>query len=361
MRSHFRGRSFGGIPPKLPGRFSAARPIRAAGPTPMTSIAHRPNPTDPAEPGPVARPVPPDRRRPALGLLMTGRAEGQDPAVRQFLGFARDHQLELDAFYAVYDHGGPEAGRPIACALAVPGAGRTAMLFTNPLARHADGRSLAAAARAAIGALDPARVRLVQSLTDPPQKAERAALHAAGLSDLAELVYLQRYVERGRRPAALVEPGSGRPLKVVHWSEPVRPRFERAILHSYEGTLDCPGLLGLRQIDDIIAGHRATGRFDPGLWSVYELDGEPIAVLLLAPVPAREAYELVYLGVVPAYRGHGLGAVLVRHALAGVAARGGGRLHLAVDAANRPAVKLYERHGFRTNAHKVAMIFALDA
>jgi ribosomal protein S18 acetylase RimI-like enzyme len=290
---------------------------------------------------------------------MTGRADGQDPAVRQFLGFAREHQLDLDAFFAVYADG-PDAARPIACALAVPGAGRTAMLFTNPLARHAEGRALTAAARAAIGALDPARVRLVQSLTDPPQQAERAALREAGLSDLAELVYLQRYVERGRSQLELVEPGSGRPLKVVHWSESVRPTFERAILRSYEGTLDCPGLLGLRQIDDIIAGHRATGRFDAGLWSVYEFEGEPIAVLLLAHVPAREAYELVYLGVVPAYRGRGLGAVLVRHALASVAARGGGRLHLAVDAANRPAVKLYERHGFRANAHKAAMIFALD-
>ena len=32
-----------------------------------------------------------------------------------------------------------------------------------------------------------------------------------------------------------------------------RDRFAAAILASYRQTLDCPGLLGLRDIDDIIA------------------------------------------------------------------------------------------------------------
>ncbi len=323
----------------------------------MSSVAYHPNPGGSAEPGPIARRVAAEHRLPALGLLMTGKADGTEPAVQQFLAFARDHRFDLDAFFAVYDPG----PRPVACALAVPGAGRTAMLFINPHRRASQEPAMAAAAVAAVAALDPQRVALVQSLTDPAQHAERRVLKAAGLHDLAELVYLQRYVERTARPLDLLDPASGRPLRVTHWSEAVRPKFERAILTSYEQTQDCPGLLGLRETHDIIAGHQSTGRFDPGLWSVFELEEQPVGVLLLAAVPARDAFELVYLGVSPRFRGHGLGGVILRQGINQIAAHGGGRLHLAVDAHNAPAVKLYQRHGFRANAHKVAMIRALQA
>jgi GNAT superfamily N-acetyltransferase len=53
------------------------------------------------------------------------------------------------------------------------------------------------------------------------------------------------------------------------------------------------------------------------------------------------------MGVLPAARGHGWGAGIVRYAqwLAGQAARG--RLVLAVDAANAPALRMYAAAGFR--------------
>lgn len=319
----------------------------------MTTIARTPNLAN--RPGPEVRRVEPRDRRPALALMMTGRANGDDPAVRQFLAFAADHQLDLSRFFAAY-----QAGRPLGCALAVPGAGRTAMLFANPLIRGTPAAAITASARAAIASLDPAATRLVQSLTDPAQKAERAALADAGLTDLAELAYMQRHVETSIGAPTLRDPAGAGAITATHWSESARPRFERAILQSYEGSRDCPGLLGLRQIDDILAGHRATGVFDPGLWSVFEIDQQPVGVLLLARVPAHDAFELVYLGVSPAWRGRGLGSLLVRYGLGAVAARGGGRMHLAVDAGNAPAVKLYRALGFRANAHKSAMICALE-
>ena len=46
----------------------------------------------------------------------------------------------------------------------------------------------------------------------------------------------------------------------------VHALFAETILQTYRDSLDCPGLNGVRQIEDIIAGHKASGEFDPALW-----------------------------------------------------------------------------------------------
>ncbi len=53
------------------------------------------------------------------------------------------------------------------------------------------------------------------------------------------------------------------------------------------------------------------------------------------------------VGVVPAYRGHGLGRALVRKALGGFIRAGLRRAYLEVTAENSSAVKLYREVGFR--------------
>jgi len=53
------------------------------------------------------------------------------------------------------------------------------------------------------------------------------------------------------------------------------------------------------------------------------------------------------LGVVPQYRGQGLGAALLLKALDGFIRSGLGRAFLEVTAQNDAAVRLYRRHGFR--------------
>ncbi len=328
----------------------------------MTSIAVTPPgdvDTDPGsdpDGGPAIRRVSGDGLGAALGLLMTGRADAGDPSVPRFLSFAHEHSLSLDWFYAVYD-----GQTPLACALIVPGAGRTGVLFTSPVRRPAQVDQLGAVIRHALGKLDPQTTRLIQSLTDAGQKLDRQALLAGGLVHLAELAYMHRFVGRDACSRPIHDPRDGQPIRVVDWSEAARPAFEQAILDSYVGTLDCPGLLGVRTIADIVAGHQAAGRFDPGLWSIFHgQDGRAVAVLLLTEVPAQQAYELVYLGVSEAMRGHKLGSALVDYAMAAVALRGGGRLHLAVDQRNLPALRLYKRHGFHANAHKTAMIRTLE-
>jgi ribosomal protein S18 acetylase RimI-like enzyme len=108
-----------------------------------------------------------------------------------------------------------------------------------------------------------------------------------------------------------------------------------------------PELEGIRSLDDILASHRAGGRFVAGRWQVGHVQDEPdsAAVLLLAEIPDRDAWEVAYLGLTPPARGRGLGSAVLAHAL-GLAAPHVPRLELAVDVRNYPATRLYRMAGF---------------
>jgi mycothiol synthase len=56
--------------------------------------------------------------------------------------------------------------------------------------------------------------------------------------------------------------------------------------------------------------------------------------------------EVGLIGVLPAWRGRGLGRELLRWGVADLRARGAGRIVLAVEAANERATRLYRSHGF---------------
>lgn len=78
-----------------------------------------------------------------------------------------------------------------------------------------------------------------------------------------------------------------------------------------------PELEGTRSLDDVLAGHRAAGRYKPEHWRLGRIPGSPkaAAVLLLAEAPGRDAWEVVYLGLTPEARGRGLGHSVLQHAL----------------------------------------------
>jgi ribosomal protein S18 acetylase RimI-like enzyme len=240
------------------------------------------------------------------------------------------------------------------------------MAFVSPIAHGNRIADVAAAIREAARRLDPAQVRIVQVLLDNGQELEAQALMAAGFGKLAHLIYMQKAIaatEAGR-PLTIAPP-----LRRITWSDDRYDAFANAILASYEQTLDCPGLLGLRDIGDIIAGHQATGRFVPELWQTIceqpgpgraELDaaggGGPVAVMLLCDLPHRQALELVYLGVSVPYRGQGWARRLVEHAVHLARQRGCDKIMLAVDEHNTPALKLYRSMHFTATSRRTALI-----
>lgn len=322
----------------------------------MASVTNTHPDTPPQGRGMYLGPVPADRRRVALALLLIGRPREQDAAVDHFERFAVEQGLDLQTLWIAAE-GGP-TGRLLGSVLLVPNHGSTAMLFAGQATGWSDTTAMVGLIQAVCAHPSQDGVSVIQSLIDPGQVIEGQVLERAGLSRLAKLIYMQKTIGLGEhrvpRPRALG--GCDRP-RVLTYSDSTHPDFARAIEASYVDTLDCPGLVGMRQTDQIIAGHKGTGQFDPSNWLLY-LDeaGEPIAVLLLAQVAQGSGLELVYLGVAPAYRGKGVGGALMRFAVSEAARFDGERMYLAVDDRNDPAMRLYTGMGFRAATRKIAYV-----
>jgi GNAT superfamily N-acetyltransferase len=186
--------------------------------------------------------------------------------------------------------------------------------------------------------------RLAQALLDESSPRQGAAdLTAGGMPHVTDLVYL----EADTRVDLALRPGLP-PIEWASYNASTDPIF-RAVLHdTYCGSLDMPELEGLRSLDDVIASHRAGGRFVPERWLVGNVAGEPgsSAVLLLSEIHDRDAWEVAYLGLTPSARGRGLGRAVLSHALS-LARPFASRLELAVDVRNTPARHLYTSAGLR--------------
>jgi mycothiol synthase len=140
-------------------------------------------------------------------------------------------------------------------------------------------------------------------------------------------------------------------MSFVPFDDSQTDRLAAIIEQTYEGTLDCPQLNGVRTTQEVLAGYRATGRFSPARWLIVRQGDRDIGCLLLtdhpdATSPELSSWELVYMGLIPAARGHGWGLSMARHGIRLAAAAGRSTIALAVDEANSPALATYARAGF---------------
>jgi len=293
----------------------------------------------------------PADQRAALAKLLTGSDCRDDPTVDHFLQISRQQSLDLRELWISRDR-----DRVRSAALLVPSTGRAAMLFLSPTDSEATRDEAAAVVSRLCESLDGDDIHLVQALLEPTQVEQARVLEHAAFTPLAKLVYMEKRV-RGRTVAPLELPEG---VEAIPWSESAREDFGRAILASYEQTLDCPGLLGVRTIDDILAGHIAAGKFRPDLWFALYREDEPVGVLLLNESGTRPALELVYLGLSVNWRGQGLARRMMEHAIGEVARLGLTSMLLAVDDRNTPALRLYESLGFVPHSKKSALIRALS-
>lgn len=192
---------------------------------------------------------------------------------------------------------------------------------------------------AVAAALDDAGIRMIQALVTDRQSSAATSLKSAGFTYLADLMYLSW--EAARAPA--LEPSE---ITFEPYSEAEHDRFVELIEQTYEATQDCAALNGRRPMNETIEGYRATGVFRPENWLFVRHGAKDMGVLLIADHGTSEHWELVYMGLVPAARGKRIGAAIVRHAQQLVHRAGVARLVLAVDAANSPAIKMYNESGF---------------
>ena len=189
---------------------------------------------------------------------------------------------------------------------------------------------------------------LLEILLEPNAAIKSQAAADAGFNRLTKLEYL-------RRPAEVRAPDRNiaQMQTWVPFSENSQPLFADTIRRTYAQSQDCQELTSIRPMDDVLADHRAAGKFDPTFWQVAMLGDNPVGVLLLSRIQNQPEMEVVYMGVTPESRGRGIGDALIARAieLATTSGRVGTSasplaLVLAVDERNMPAKGLYARWGF---------------
>jgi ribosomal protein S18 acetylase RimI-like enzyme len=176
-------------------------------------------------------------------------------------------------------------------------------------------------------------VKVCQAFAPASEAADMAPLERCGFRHTTQLALLESDLSAVREPSRL--------SFAAH--RPPPEEFARTLIATHEGTLDCPELNAPRTPREILAGFPPSGAAE---WHLASLNGEPVGVVLMEYAKDFETAELTYLGVVPAFRGRGLGAELLRFALCEASGARLCELKVSVDARNVPAMKLYARHGF---------------
>jgi mycothiol synthase len=195
-------------------------------------------------------------------------------------------------------------------------------------------------AEAVTAAIDETAAEMMQVFLSAPSAETVKVLQHVGFRHLADLLYLT--AESSRFP--LVAPDSE--LEYVPYDGTQRGRLMELVGRTYEGTLDCRDLEGVRDLENVINGYQGTGVYRPENWLFVRAGGEDVGVLLLADHPKSRHWELMYMALVPEARGRGWGRQIARYAQ--WLARGANveRIVVAVDAANLPAVAMYRNSGF---------------
>ena len=176
-------------------------------------------------------------------------------------------------------------------------------------------------------------------------------LQAAGFRPVAELYYLSAKV-----PWETTRPHSADPLSWQSYSVKLHDRMAAVIQRTYKGTLDCPGFDDAFDAHDALTSYQASGASEDRYWWLLQHEGDDVGCLLLADYPDHDQMELLYVGIVPEFRGRQWGEYATRWALAQVRAIGRSRLVLAVDRRNDPACNMYRRVGFVESDLRILLI-----
>lgn len=287
---------------------------------------------------------------PVLAYLLATPGGGK-PADESRVADFCDYLAECPVKWEGLRFGPPEAPTGLFFALLLPGATATVML-PPPDAPGIVPADQVRVTTAGLAGLRARRLHFAQVLLPAEAGAQRPLLEQVGFRPLASLIYLER---DARYPWA--EPPAPGEAEWLGYEEQKRALFGEVVLATYQDSLDCPELTGLRPIDDILTAHQASGRFDPRLWEVAHIDGQPAGCILLARLRHGAMLEIVYMGVVPAWRRRRVGGLLLRRALEHCRSVGARQLTVVVDSRNQPAKRLYARFGFVRVARREAYLY----
>ena len=241
----------------------------------------------------VIGPLPPEEYAQALRLVFGRMTEAdRQRQIDSLLGAADGGKAALEGLC-----GGHRGNRLVGAALVQIQPGRTATVWPPKIVA---GEPLATA-ESLLGEvsrfLEGRDVRLAQTLLESDSPREESLLCKGGFNRLSELLYL-------------VSPNSEFPtapsvtsLEFETYSPANHQRLARIVEATYQQTLDCPQLDGIRDVEDVLAGYRASGVFDASRWLIVRHDGADVGCLLLGDFPENDNLELVYMGVTPSREG----------------------------------------------------------
>jgi mycothiol synthase len=181
--------------------------------------------------------------------------------------------------------------------------------------------------------------KLAQALLPANDTSLAEPLVRCGFQHITQLQYMRHDLET-------IAGSEAPPMHLQNFAPAIERTFQDTLARTYQGTLDCPELNGLRTVEESMEGHRAQGIWRPENWRLAWLDDSPAGVVLMMELHDGAGWDLSYVGVVPELRGRGLGRALVLHALHSAREAGAGQLLLAVDQRNTIALPLYESLGF---------------
>ena len=298
----------------------------------------------------VVQQCPSDLHRDALRLVMQNVAPEQRGGIIEGLRPLASEGMDVFAALVIAQQGSELVGS----GWLQPQVGRTATLWPPVTVGPHDAELQLQLALHALELGQQLPITLVQSLLERTDDPFIPVLQQAGFAHLADLIYLLLTVPRRCPP-----PRETRLRFVPGHRDP--DLLEKTTVSTYRETLDCPGLEGRRNIKDILAGYRTVGQHDPDLWNILLWDDQPAGVLLMAPYPDTNQWELVYIGIRPEVRGQGLGVKILTELAYRASQAAVEHIVLAVDKANQPAVDMYAQAGYTEWARRVAYMKMLDA
>lgn len=303
----------------------------------------------------LIRPAREQELQTSLGILLAQQGQSRmqlQSLVGKFLQYTREQGLCLDLHWVCEIE-----NQLVASCLGILTGGRTALIMMPSVRLFGRWRAeIVELLKHVLRAGSDHNLRLLQALLDPSETENESTVREAGFVHLADLLYLERKVPQGN--TQINYPAN---IEWIPYGPKTHGQFAQTIENTYEGSFDCVGLNGLRDVEDIIETHKASGVFTPETWWLACIDSEPAGVILLSQVPHQSALEVVYMGVLPRARGQRIGDALLTKA--DQAARAGNfrTITLAVDETNTPAGRLYDRHRFQTTGKRRAFIGLIDA
>jgi ribosomal protein S18 acetylase RimI-like enzyme len=153
----------------------------------------------------------------------------------------------------------------------------------------------------------------------------------------------------------LAEGPARRRVHVERWSDHHQESAAQLIAAAYTGHIDSyindqyRSVAGARRFLYNIVQYPGCGSFfRPASYVALDLERGRLWGLSLASVVGPESGHITQICVAPDVHGTGVGYELLRRSLVTLREHGSRRISLTVTAANREAVELYERMGFRT-------------